>query len=144
MNMLDIFKKTLQDGMKIERCKELSNKYKITLSYNGMYGICELSKTCTPGKEEFLCKQAINIVISGMYLENGNHIEAKAWLDGEKWGSETTEIPELATCPFCGRKAYLTESENFVFYLVRCGYCAANTDEYRNPKDAVEAWNQRV
>jgi len=29
MNILDIFKDTLQDGMEITKCKELSNKYKI-------------------------------------------------------------------------------------------------------------------
>lgn len=84
-SMIDIFKKELQDGMEIVKCKEMANVYKITLSYNGMTGTCELSKMCTPNAEKSLCRKSIDTAISGMYINAGNLTEAKLWLDGEKW-----------------------------------------------------------
>lgn len=72
MNILDVFKDILHDGMEITKCKELSNKYKLTLSYNGMSATCELNKLCTPGNEKSLCMQAIDNAISSMYLDNGD------------------------------------------------------------------------
>lgn len=89
MNMLDVFKDALQDGMEIIKCKELSNKYKLTLSYNGMSASCELNKLCTPGNEKSLCMQSIDNAISTMYLDKGDLKEAEAWLHGERWNKET-------------------------------------------------------
>ena len=84
-SMIDIFKKELQDGMEIVKCKEMANVYKITLSYNGMTGTCELSKMCAPNAEKSLCRKSIDTAISGMYINAGTLTEAKLWLDGEKW-----------------------------------------------------------
>ena len=84
-SMIDIFKKELQDGMEIVKCKEMANVYKITLSYDGMTGTCELSKMCAPNAEKSLCRKSIDTAISGMYINAGNLTEAKLWLDGEKW-----------------------------------------------------------
>lgn len=89
MNMLDVFKDTLQDGMKITQCKELLNKYKLTLSYNGMSASCELNKLCMPGNEKSLCMQAIDNAMSTMYLGKGDLKEGEAWLHGERWNQET-------------------------------------------------------
>lgn len=89
MSMIDIFKDTLQDGMEIVKCKEMANVYKITLSYNGMIGTCDLSKMCTPKSEKSLCRKSIDTAISGMYINAGNLNEAKEWLDGNKWQEET-------------------------------------------------------
>lgn len=86
-SMIDIFKKELQDGMEIVKCKEMANVYKITLSYDGMTGACELSKMCAPNAEKSLCRKSIDTAISGMYINAGNLVEAKLWLDGEKWNS---------------------------------------------------------
>ena len=84
-SMIDVFKKELQDGMEIVKCKEMANVYKITLSYNGMTGTCELNKMCAPNTEKSLCRKSIDTAVSGMYINAGNLIEAKSWLDGEKW-----------------------------------------------------------
>lgn len=89
--MIDIFKETLQDGMEIVKFKEMANVYKITLSYNGMIGTCDLSKMCAPKSEKSLCKQAINTAVSGMYINAGNLAEAKEWLDGNKWDLEDND-----------------------------------------------------
>lgn len=87
-SMIDIFKKELQDGMEIVKCKEMANVYKITLSYDGMTGTCELSKMCAPNAEKSLCRKSIDTAISGMYINAVNLTEAKLWLDGEKWNVE--------------------------------------------------------
>ena len=88
MNILDIFKDTLQDGMEITKCKELSNKYKMMLSYNGMFASCEVNKLCTPGNEKSLCMQAIDNAMSSMYIDKGDLKEAEAWLHGERWNDD--------------------------------------------------------
>lgn len=85
MDMLDIFKETLQNGMEITKFKESGNKYKITLSYKDMSGTCELNKLCTPGNEKSLCMQAIDTAMSSMYIDKGDLKEAQAWLHGERW-----------------------------------------------------------
>lgn len=100
MNILDIFKDTLQDGMEITKCKELSNKYKMMLSYNGMFASCEVNKLCTPGNEKSLCMQAIDNAMSSMYLDKGDLREAEAWLHGERWNlnegkSQDSLIPDM-------------------------------------------------
>ena len=43
MDILDVFKDTLQGGMEITKCKRTFQiKYKLTLSYNGMSASCEI------------------------------------------------------------------------------------------------------
>lgn len=85
MSMIDIFKDVLQEGMEISKCKELSDKYKITLLYDGTSAACELYKLCTPGNERSLCMQSIDNAMSSMYINNGDLKEAEAWLHGERW-----------------------------------------------------------
>lgn len=99
MDILDVFEDTLQDGMEITKCKELSNKYKLTLSYNGISSSCEINKLCTPGNEKSLCMQAIDNAMSSMYLGIGNLKEAESWLHGERW-----DIEETDNCKLCGSK----------------------------------------
>jgi hypothetical protein len=89
--MIDIFKDTLQEGMEITACKEYASKYKVTLSYKGMTGNCELGKTCAPKQEKSFCRKAIDTIVSGMYINAGNLEEAKAWLEGERWNIEETK-----------------------------------------------------
>lgn len=96
MSMIDIFKDTLQKGMVITNCKELSNRYKITLMYEGMEGTCELNKMCVPNSERALCRKAIDTAISGMYINIGNLLEAKAWLNGERWTDEETKAASIS------------------------------------------------
>ena len=84
--MINVLKSVLQDGMEIEKVKEMANEYRVTLKYKGMTGNCSVSKMCTPGNEKSLCMKSIDTAISGMYINAGNLAEAKAWLDGERWG----------------------------------------------------------
>lgn len=88
MNMLDVFKSILQNGMEIEKVKEHNENYKFVLSYKGMTAKCQLPKVCALGYERNVCKNVINNAISGMYINANNLIEAKKWLDGEKWNNE--------------------------------------------------------
>lgn len=83
--MINVLKSVLQDGMEIEKVKEMANEYKVTLKYKGMTGNCSVSKMCSPGNEKSLCMKSVDTAISGMYINAGNLSEAKAWLDGKRW-----------------------------------------------------------
>lgn len=96
MSMIEIFKDTLQEGMEITACKEYASKYKVTLSYKGMTGNCELGKTCAPKQEKSFCRKAIDTIVSGMYINAGNLEEAKAWLEGERWNIEETKTVSVS------------------------------------------------
>lgn len=96
MSMIEIFKDTLQEGMEITACKEYASKYKVTLSYKGMTGNCELGKTCAPKQEKSFCRKAIDTIVSGMYINAGNLEEAKAWLEGERWNIEETKNTSIS------------------------------------------------
>lgn len=86
--MINVLKTVLQDGMEIEKVKEMANEYRVTLKYKGMTGNCSVSKMCSPGNEKSLCMKSIDTAISGMYINVGNLAEAKAWLDGERWNNK--------------------------------------------------------
>lgn len=90
--MINVLKTVLQDGMEIEKIKELSNEYRVTLKYKGMTGNCSVSKMCSPGNEKSLCMKSIDTAISGMYINAGNLEEAKAWLDGERWNAKKENL----------------------------------------------------
>lgn len=120
MNILDVFKNTLQDGMEITKCKELSNKYKLTISYKGMSASCELNKLCTPGNEKSLCMQAIDNAMSSMYINSGDLREAEAWLHGERWNlneskSQNSLMPDMREKV----KEYITEIQEEIDRCVK-------------------------
>lgn len=91
-NMFEILKDTLQNGMEIKNERELSSKWKFVIAYDGMQAATELPKTTVPGHEVEVCKTSINNAMSTMYINAGNLVEAKAWLDGERWKTEDEEI----------------------------------------------------
>ena len=116
MDILDVFKDSLQDGMEITKCKELSNKYKLTLSYNRMSALCELNKLCTPGNEKSLCMQAIDNAMSTMYLGKGDLKEAEAWLHGERWNQGTDNYQdELYRVLYKGINGGFQLSDDMIF-----------------------------
>ena len=90
-NMFEILKDTLQSGMEIKNERELSNKWKFSIAYDGMQAATELPKTTAPGHEVEVCKTSINNAMSTMYINAGNLVEAKAWLDGERWNIDANE-----------------------------------------------------
>lgn len=85
MKMIDVLKNELKSNMSIGTEKELSSKWKVTILYNGMQSTIDLPKTCTPGCEKEVCRKAIDTALSTMYINAGNLLEAKKWLDGEFW-----------------------------------------------------------
>ena len=56
-----------------------------------MQAATELPKTTTPGHEIEVCKSSINNAMSTMYINAGNLVEAKVWLDGERWNIDADE-----------------------------------------------------
>ena len=85
MKMIDILKRELKEGMTIENDRELSDKYKLVIVYDGMKAPVVLSKTCAPECEKEVCRKAIDTALSTMYVNVGNLAEAKKWLNGEFW-----------------------------------------------------------
>ena len=85
VKMIDILKQELKDGMSIENNRELSDKYKLTIVYDGMKALVVLPKACAPGCEREVCRKTIDTALSTMYVNAGNLTEAKKWLDGEFW-----------------------------------------------------------
>lgn len=85
MKMIDVLKNELKRDMSIGTEKELSSKWKVAILYNGMQSTIDLPKTCTPGCEKEVCRKAIDTALSTMYVNAGNLVEAKKWLDGEFW-----------------------------------------------------------
>ena len=94
MRMIDILKKELKEGMTIENDRELSDKYKLTIVYDGMKAPVVLVKACAPGCEKKICRKAIDTALSTMYINAGNLSEAKRWLDGEFW-KESIDMSEF-------------------------------------------------
>ena len=81
MNMLDIFKSVLVEGMEIVKVKELANKYRITLTFKGLKNTIELNKTCVPSYEIFYCKGAVATALSSIYINLHDLDNASKWLD---------------------------------------------------------------
>lgn len=54
---------------------------------------------------------------------------------------------EIKRCPFCGggeQDAPAVVHEGTTHTYVCCSYCEARTRRYKNPWDAIEAWNRRA
>jgi len=66
--------------------------------------------------------------------------------------------PVLLPCPFCGRRAYLFEVEDWpdcrrepeIYYGIGCKtkncFCETDKDNayHKTPEDAIKQWNKRV
>lgn len=98
MKMIDVLKRELIGGMSISAEKELGSKWKVTISYSGMQSTIDLPKTCTPGCEQEVCRKAIDTALSTMYVNAGNLIEAKKWLNGEFWLENDTKQDSECEC----------------------------------------------
>lgn len=56
-------------------------------------------------------------------------------------------MTDLKRCPFCGggeqfAPAVVRVGINHTY--VKCSYCEARTRRFKNPSDAIEAWNRRA
>lgn len=55
------------------------------------------------------------------------------------------EMAELKKCPFCGGKAELYKSFDYVNkYKVECAKCEMCSPNYNKSEEAIKAWNRRV
>lgn len=79
--MLDVLKQNMMDGLTIQSVKELSNKYKLCLSYDGHKANVELPKTCVPGAENDVAQHTIITAMSTIYFNIGDYQMSKHWLD---------------------------------------------------------------
>lgn len=92
--MLNTLKSILPDGIEIKDIKELSNRYKLRISYRGMEASTELYKLCSPGEQVAVCQKAIDTAMSTMYMNIGDLKKAGEWLRGEYWKRMLCETDE--------------------------------------------------
>ena len=134
-NMFEILQDTLQEGMEIKNEKELSNKWKFSIIYNGMQAATELPKTVAPGCESDVCKTAINNAMSTMYINEGNLAEAKSWLDGDKWNSVDEKIEY--------QRVNNEKMEELIDMLITI-IIEDTIDNYENKKDWYDQLKERL
>jgi len=54
---------------------------------------------------------------------------------------------KIKKCPFCGGGEQHASAIAWTGYnhtYVKCSYCDAKTRRFKNPEDAIDAWNRRV
>ena len=83
MEMLEILKTRLPEGLKILKVKNQANRSQIEIlfEYEGTNGIGWLYKTCAPGSENKICDYAICAVMANIEIQRNNLEAARAWLD---------------------------------------------------------------
>lgn len=83
MEMLDILKERLPDGLSITKVYDRrgSNYVKIWFSFDGKEHVGWLSKVCAPGNAEKACDFTICTAMMGFALERNDLPAAKYWTD---------------------------------------------------------------
>lgn len=94
MEMIDVLKNQLQDGMTISKVKILQNKTKFTLKYDGIEKQGEIQNTCAIGYEQRLCRKSIDTLMSGIYIDKNQLDLARKWLNGEMWENFNNKAEE--------------------------------------------------
>ena len=80
--MLDILKERLPEGLEIIKVKENYNKYILSFKFEDqIVNKIELQKTCGYGYHNYNCDFTIKTAMSSIYLNKGNILKAKEWLD---------------------------------------------------------------
>lgn len=83
IEMLEILKTRLPDGLEIVKVKNRGNSshVEIVFSYRGQEKKGSLRKTCAPTYENRVCDATINNVMAAFAIDRGDLAEAKHWLD---------------------------------------------------------------
>jgi len=127
MEMIDILKSQLLDGMEISDIKKLRNKTQFVFRYEGIEKQSEITHTWVVGKEQDYCRILIKQLVVDIYM-NKNQLElAKKWNSGDIWEnvdnkSENTkeEMVDIFNKLFDkiekweGNNSYLKEEEDYI------------------------------
>ena len=81
MDMLSIMRERLIEGLTIVKYKEYANKYVVTLAIGSKVTTVDLLKNCAPGYHNDIVDRAIWTALSSIYLNMGDLVTAKKWLD---------------------------------------------------------------
>ena len=81
-----IFQKYMLPEMRISKINTTNSRRSmdIYIAYKDMEGWCEVQKNIPSGREEKICRDAINVAVSMMYFKAGDIQEAQKWLAGER------------------------------------------------------------
>ena len=81
MNMLEILKNRLPEGLEIKKVREKPSKYEIAFLNGGKEYNGALPKTCAPGCQDRVADHTICIIMCTAEMDKGNIRAAGAWLD---------------------------------------------------------------
>lgn len=83
MQMLDILKERLPEGLEVVKTQDRSGSWqmKVWFSYNGTEVLGYLPKTCTPGCAEHVCDMTICAAMIKVGLECNDLALVKLWAD---------------------------------------------------------------
>lgn len=81
MEMLEILKGRLPEGLEIKKVKIRSGRAEITFLYDGTETLGWLRDTCAPGHAENICDFTIAAAMMGIALTRGDFEMAKFWRD---------------------------------------------------------------
>lgn len=83
MEMLEILKTRLPEGLEIVKVKNRSGRSQIEIlfRYDGIESTSWLYKTCTPGRENYVCDSVIFGVLAAVALKQNDLEKARHWMD---------------------------------------------------------------
>ena len=81
MEMLEILKGRLPEGLEIVKTKNKGSQTEIKFSYEGLEVVSWLPKTCTPGAAEYMCDSTLYGAMANVYMKRGDFDTAKFWMD---------------------------------------------------------------
>lgn len=81
MEMLEILKGRLPEGLEIVKTKNKGSQTEIKFSYDGVEVVGWLPKTCIPGAAESTCDFTVCAAMISVALDYNNTEMAKFWMD---------------------------------------------------------------
>ena len=81
MEMLEILKGRLPEGLEIVKAKNKGSQTEIKFSYEGVEATSWLLKTCAPGAAEAVCDTTIYGVMMNVGFKRGDMAMVKFWSD---------------------------------------------------------------
>lgn len=103
VDMLDIFKTILPDGVEVDKVSERNSIFRVTVSWEDQKTTVDLNRMCAPGYERHHCMSAVVNAMSSMLITRGDLVGAKAWLDKLLNNKPTGEIAVIKLDTLTGK-----------------------------------------
>lgn len=84
MEMLEILKTRLPDGLEIVSAKQRGATIHLVFAYKGEEVKSTLQTSCAPGAAEKLCDFTVCLAMAQFAMNRGDVAEARAWMDKQQ------------------------------------------------------------